>query len=356
MNYGQPLPGTGPYMITAFSATRGVRLVRNAHFRSWSPEARPGGLPDAIVVSFSNNPAAQLAAVEHDRTNAVIVAGENSVGLPLDVPRTLALTAAGHVHTALAAMTNWLFLNVRARPFDDARARRAFSYALDRGRVVALAGGRGLASLTCQVIPPGLRGYAPTCPYTLHPTPAGNWSAPDLSRARRLVATSGTSGARVRVWGFPRYAALTRYTGEVLWRLGYRVHVRVFADPDRYFGYITDTRHGAQVGLTYWDADFLIPSKFFLGFNCGLLRQDPDNTVNPGQLCDQALDAGYDAALAAQGNDANARWAALDRRVLATAPVIPLFNDRTVMLISDRVGDAPTHELLGPLLDQFWLR
>ncbi len=354
--HGHPLPGTGPYKITAFSATTGVRLVRNPRFRSRSLDARPRGLADTIAVSFSQDPAAQVAAVEHNRADAVIAAGEHSVDLPLDVARTLALTAGDHVHTAPAATTNWLFLNVRARPFDDPRARRAFSYAIDRRRVVALAGGRGLASLTCQVIPPGVPGYAPTCPYTLHPTPAGSWSGPDLVRARRLVAASGTRGAFVRVSGFSNYAALTRYAGEVLRRLGYHVRVRVFADPGRYFSYITDTRHGAQVGLTYWDADFLTASKFFLGFNCGLLRQDPRNTVNPGQLCDPALDARYDGALAAEGNDANARWAGLDRRVLATAPVIPLFNDRTVILVSDRVGDAPTHELLGPLLDQFWIR
>jgi peptide/nickel transport system substrate-binding protein len=160
----------------------------------------------------------------------------------------------------------------------------------------------------------------------------------------------------VRVWGFPSYAGVTRYAGEVLRRLGYRVRVRVFADGDHYFAALTHAGQGAQVGLNYWDADFLTPSKFFLSFNCRLLRRDPHGTVNPGQFCAHAVDAGYDTALAAQGTGATARWSALDRRVLAAAPVVPLFNGRTVVLISDRVGDAPTHELLGPLLDQFWVR
>jgi hypothetical protein len=40
------------------------------------------------------------------------------------------------------------------------------------------------------------------------------------------------------------------------------------------------------------------------------------------------VDAGYDAALAARGVEANARWAALDRRVSAASPAIPLFNRR----------------------------
>ena len=76
---------------------------------------------------------------------------------------------------------------------------------------------------------------------------------------------------------------------------------------------------------------------------------------NISQFCDRGLDAAYAAALAARGADANARWAALDRRVQAASPVIPLFNRRTLLLVSDRLGNAQMHQELGPLLDQFWV-
>ena len=85
------------------------------------------------------------------------------------------------------------------------------------------------------------------------------------------------------------------------------------------------------------------------------MRSSSDN-VNPSQFCDRAVDAGYDAALAAGGPDANVRWADLDRRVLAAAPVVPLFTRRSLMLLSERVGNAQMHQALGPLLDQFWVR
>ena len=85
------------------------------------------------------------------------------------------------------------------------------------------------------------------------------------------------------------------------------------------------------------------------------MRNSSDN-VNPSQFCDRAVDAGYAAALAARGTEANARWAALDRRVLAAAPAVPLFTRRTLLLVSDRVGNAQMHQELGPLLDQFWVR
>jgi hypothetical protein len=36
--------------------------------------------------------------------------------------------------------------------------------------------------------------------------------------------------------------------------------------------------------------------------------------------------------------------------------VVPLFTRRTLLLVSDRVGNPGMHLALGPLLDQFWVR
>jgi peptide/nickel transport system substrate-binding protein len=350
-----PQPGTGPYRVATFSRRRGARLVRNQHFRSWSAEARPDGFADAIDVSFSMHPLAQISAVQRGRADTIMIAGLSTPLVPVDVARALARSDASHVHAAPFPTTNWLFLNVRTRPFDDARVRRALSYAIDHRRVVALAGGSGLVGLTCQFIPPGLPGYAPTCPYTLGPAHSGTWSAPDLARARRLVAASGTRGVRVQLWGFTKYAAVIRYVRDVLRRLGYE-DVRARVMPlDSYFAYVNDPRHRAQAGMYPWIADYLTPSSFFDPFTCSDLSLGPLVTANLSQFCDHDVDAARDAALAAPGSEANTRWAAVDRRVLAAAPAIPLFNRRTVLLVSDRVGNAQMHQELGPLLDQFWV-
>jgi peptide/nickel transport system substrate-binding protein len=350
----RPPPGTGPYTITAFAPGRSLRLVRNPRFHSWSAQARPDGFPDAINFTISGDATAQVAAVQRGRADAVVAAGDFSGQLSLAQDRALELADASHVHAGPAPTTNWLFLNVRVRPFDDARVRRALNYAIDRRRVVELAGGGGLAGLSCQVIPPGLPGYEPTCPFTRDSTPAGGWSAPDLARARRLIAASGSQGARVQVWGLPKYAAVARYAGEVLRRLGYRVRVHVLPLPG-YFSYVNDSRHQAQVGFTGWIADFLTPSSFFEPFTCSHLVRNSIDNENESQFCDHVVDAAYDAARAARGADANARWAALDRRVSAASLAIPLFNRRSLMLVSERVGNAQTHQELGPLLDQFWV-
>jgi peptide/nickel transport system substrate-binding protein len=332
-----------------------VRLVRNPRFRSWSTEARPDGFPDVIDFTISTDAAAQVAAVQRGRADAVVAAGDFSGQLSIAQDRTLELAAPNRVHTGPSPTTSYLFVNVRERPFDDPRVRRALSYAVDRRRAVELAGGSGLAGVSCQVIPPGLPGYAPSCPFTRDASPGGGWSAPDLARARRLVAASGTQGARVLVGGLPKYAAVARYAGEVLRHLGYRVRVRVMPLP-AYFNFINDSRQHAQVGFSGWIDDFLTSSSFFEPFTCANLVRNSVENPNPSQFCDHAVDAAYDAARTARGADANARWAALDRRVSAAAPEIPLFNRRTLLLVSDRVGNAELHQELGPLLDQFWVR
>jgi peptide/nickel transport system substrate-binding protein len=352
---GRPPPGTGPYTITAFARGRAVRLERNPRFRSWSAEARPDSFPDAVAVTISTDAAAQVGAVQHGRADVVVAAGVFSGQLSLDQDRALALTSPSRVQTGPALTTSYLFLNVREPPFDDVRVRQALNYAVDRHRMVELAGGSSLAAPSCQVLPPGVSGYAPTCPFTRDPSPGGGWSAPDLDRARRLIAASGTRGARVQLWGLPKYAAVARYAGTVLSRLGYRVRVRILSSPESYFNYVNDSRHHVQVGFTGWIADFHTASSFFEPFSCEQVGTTAAST-NVSKFCDRSVDAGFAAALAARGTDASARWAALDRRVLASAPVVPLFSRRSLLLVSDRVGNPQMHQELGPLLDQFWVR
>ena len=215
-------PGTGPYAITAVAPGRELRLTRNAYFRSWSSEARPEGYPDAITAGISLDEAAQVSAVHDDRSDAVVFGGTAAGLVKLSTTREVAFADASRVHSGPAPTVSYLLLNVHERPFDDPRVRQALNFAIDRRHVVELVGGASLAAVSCQILPSGLPGYAPACPYTRDVTAAGGWTAPDLPRARRLVAASGTRGQRVLVLGPPRFAPIVRYAGEVLRRLGYR--------------------------------------------------------------------------------------------------------------------------------------
>src|SRR4051812_5999520 len=178
---GTPPPGTGPYVqrITARAAV----FDRNPHFREWSGAAQPSGYPDHIVVPLRITTAQAATLVETGRADLLLDIGPAASG-----HRALLRTRfASQVHVNPLLVTEFFFLNVRAKPFDDVRVRRALNFAIDRERVARIFGG---ASPTCQLLPSQMPGYRRYCPYRR-----------DLARAPRLVAASGTRGMAVTVWG-----------------------------------------------------------------------------------------------------------------------------------------------------------
>jgi peptide/nickel transport system substrate-binding protein len=188
-------PGTGPYRIASWNVHHGGVLVRNPHFRPTA--ARPAGLPNRIEIKVT-----PLGRIETH--TAAIERGNSDLTWLMDFPLRghlpdLLARTPGRLHSAPWPGGTWMFLNVRRPPFDDPRVRQALNFAVDRAKLVELYGGPQAADLTCQLVTPGYPGHSPYCPYTADPTPGGGWTAPDLDRARRLVAASGRAGARVTV-------------------------------------------------------------------------------------------------------------------------------------------------------------
>jgi peptide/nickel transport system substrate-binding protein len=253
-------------------------------------------------------------------------------------------------------MTMFAWLNVEAPPFDDPRVRRALNLAIDRGRAVDATGGPDAGTTTCQLLPPGMPGHRPICPFTVAPSPAGAWTAPDHTRARRLVAASGRSGTAVEVWAWPFARAMGRHITTVLRDLGFRSRLRVFDDQSLTYPAAVDPRQRAQIGITGWIADSLVPASFLRQLiSCDAYAPGDAGSSNLSRFCDPALDAAIGRAEAA-GPAAGGAWQQIERRIADQAPVVPLLNPRWVVVTSPRVGNVQLHPLTGVLLDQLWVR
>ena len=89
-------------------------------------------------------------------------------------------------------------------------------------------------------------GYVRYCPYTLDPRPTGEWTAPDLAKAQRLIRASGTKGQKVTMWAWSDNVKEGRYIVSLLRRLGYRAHLKVVPGLGAYFAYDPTSRGRAR--------------------------------------------------------------------------------------------------------------
>jgi ABC-type transport system substrate-binding protein/DNA-binding SARP family transcriptional activator len=336
-----PIPGTGPYMVAAANKHE-IRYVRNPYFHEWSHAVQPDGNPDVIVMRFGLSPAQEVRQIEQGK------ADWSADGVPGNLLPEVKRRFPGQWHNLLSPETDWLQLNTNIPPFNDVRVRKALNLAIDRATIVRLDGGRLTASPTCQLIPPSLPGYKPYCPYTRRPSADGRWHAPDLARARALVAASGTRGDQVTATCFagggPLGTTVVRYTVRVLRELGYRAQAHIVP-------------HGSpvdwstvQIGcVAAFDPE---PADFFTIFGCG-------GVSNNKWFCDPRLDAQVLRARALERTDpraANALLTKLDREVTDRAIFLPLVNPHFYDFVSARVKNYVADPQFGLVVDQASLR
>ncbi len=346
-------PATGPYRIAAYKPDRLLKLVRNTRFRVWSQDARPDGYPDAIVWKLGNAPAAQGRAVENGTSDFAF----DSVGFSPGLLAALETRYASQLREAPIPRTTYMFLNTRVPPFDDVRVRRAVNYAVDRASVVRALGSPGQAQPTCQFLPPGFAGYRPYCPFTVRPGASGVWNGPDLAKARRLVAESGTRGMSVTVWLPPNRLREGTFAVPLLRQLGYRARAkRIGMD---YYAKAGDSRLQVQAGVQSWGADYLAPWDFFFLLSCRTFVRGTGQNPNFSEFCDRRIDRQMTRARSLEATDpslASALWSRIDREIVDQAPIVPLVNPKQVSFLSERVGNYQYSPQWGVLLDQLWVR
>jgi peptide/nickel transport system substrate-binding protein len=339
-----PIPGTGPYKIASATAHE-IRYVRNPFFHEWSHAAQPDGNPDEIDLRFGLSQEQEVHEVEEGRSDWL---ADNVTAKLLPALQT---RFASQLHSFSTPTTDFFQLNTTVPPFDDVRVRRALNFALDRRAIGRTYGGSELATPTCQILPPGVVGYRRYCPYTLNPNSTGAWTAPDLARARRLVAASGTRGTPVTVWGWTDDPAISpqviRYTASVLRRLGYPAKVRLVPH-----GHLAQPGPSLPIQLIpagWGDTPF---GFFETWFACG-------GANTHGNFCDRRIDAAIKRAQSLKGANPRAAddaWAELDRQLVDRAVWAPMVNEHAIDFVSARVHNYQAHPYWGIIADQLWLQ
>jgi YVTN family beta-propeller protein len=350
----RPAPGTGPYMIARYVPRREVIFARNPYFREWSAAAQPHGSPHHIVWTFGTSLTRETAEIEHGQADWT---DDTLPGVA-----TLAARYPSRVHISPVPAIVYTAFNTRVAPFNNPGVRRAFSLAANRNRLVALLGGPDQAAPSCQILPPGIPGHRPYCPFTADASASGTWVGPDLAAARRLVAASGTAGTRVTVWSDNSApdGTTAAFTVSVLRKLGYRARLHI-ASHTAVLQAANNPRRRIQATDGIWQADYPSASDFFdLFFRCSAFRpSNPAATRNGSGYCNPAADRLMNQADHQQTTDpaqAAATWAAVDKVVTHATPWVILADLNNVDFLSTRVSNYQYNPFLGILLDQLQIR
>ena len=348
-----PLPGTGPYVISAYDPNKGMTLSRNPHFKVWSEQAQPDGYPDVVQYDFGLTEEAQVTAVQNGEADWMFDEP------PADRLAEMGTKNKEQVH--ITPLTAWWYvpMNTRLAPFDNVKVRQAVNFAIDRKQLVNLFGGPVLASPVCQVLPPGFPGHTDYCPYTKDP--GTKWSAPDMEKAKALVEESGTKGQKVTIIAEDKTVSksIGVYLQSVLTELGYEVDVKPIS-PNIQFTYIQNTNNKVQMSITQWYQDYPAASDFLnILFGCSSFTEGSDSSINIAGFCDKAIDAKMQEALALGVTDpdnANAMWADIDKAVTDQAPAAALFTPKHLDFVSKRLGNFQFNSQFYFMVSQAWVQ
>jgi peptide/nickel transport system substrate-binding protein len=331
----KPIPGTGSYMIAAYDPNTQLKLTRNPNFKEWSVDAQPDGFADEVDYDFGLTEEAGITAIQNGQADWLF-----------DPPPADRLTELGSKYQNQVHINNLMAfwyapLNTNLAPFNDVRVRQALNYAVDRDAIVGLFGGTVLADPTCQVLPPSFPGYVAKCVYTQDPGEV--WSAPDMDKAKELVAASGTAGQKVTIISEDTAIskAIGTYLQSVLADLGYDASVKPIS-ANIQFTYIQNTNNNVQMSISQWYQDYPAASDFLnILLSCASFTPGSDSSINISGYCNKDLDARMQAALALANTDQKAAdedWAKIDAAFMDEAPVVPLFNPKRVDFVSSRLG------------------
>jgi peptide/nickel transport system substrate-binding protein len=314
-----PPPGVGPYKIENVDSRHNFELVKVPGFAVDGLE--PGKL-DKITVTVVKNRQRQTQDTIRNKIDYM-----TDPPAPDQVAAIRAQYGGKRYKQFPINAAYYFFLNERLPPFDNKKVRQAVNHAVDRRAIARLAG--GLAEPSCNFLPPTIKGFRKIdpCPY----------EPPNLEEAKALVKQAGAEGAEVSVFGndASETKSIVEYIAEVMNGIGLKARPRTI-EASVYFDVIGDQKTKAQAGFTSYGQDFPNPATFSFLIDGRAISE----TGNPnfGNIDDPEINRLIDRAGRSTNLDAVADdYAAIDRRLVEEAHIIPYGSRLLSVFVSDRV-------------------
>ena len=303
--------GTGPFLFEGYQ--RDVWIRHRAFADHW------GGPPtlDRLAFSITVNAAVRLNKLKSGECHVMVFPN------PADLERIAADPALTLLEQEELNI-GYLAMNVRKKPFDDVRVRRAMNHAIDKGAILDAVYG-DTARPAKNPIPPTLWSYNDEiADYDYDP-----------DKARALLAEAGLpTGFAAALWYIPvtrPYNPDAKRMAEMIQADLEAVGVRVTLKTDGWADYRKHLQEGAHdMALYGWTGDNGDPDNFFyVLLGCEAARFGGSNIA---KWCDPAFDALLHAAKRTTDLDQRSRYYR-EAQVIAKreAPWVPIAHSLVFM-------------------------
>jgi peptide/nickel transport system substrate-binding protein len=329
-----PLPSAGPYFVQEYFPRRTLRLVRNPY---WKPSTLPSRPASIQTIDYLERATAKDAFAAVRNGDADVATVLDPTLLNPDLIRELEGRYGRNSRQFWVRATTRrysLIFNTRHPPFDDARLRRAASFALDRTKLRDTLGPRA-GQVTDQLLPPVSAGFRN---WTLYP------SRPNLRRAKRAArgALKGRKDATLIVSSTGSWPAVGDAIKSNLVRIGLHIEV-VPKAPLVIRDYLRENPDAWDLATLHTSPYHVDPGAFI---NSGLQGHDLDG---PGGAEGRAALYNYsgfdDPKWVRRMRRMNSRrhrlkaYALLDRDLMnGPAPIAPYATGNSLTLVSARIG------------------
>jgi oligopeptide transport system substrate-binding protein len=333
--------GTGPFRFKSWNENVSLILLKNDNYFEWEGDTR---LPllDAVHVRFIRERLSEFVELCQGRLDLVNGIDKTTKDEVFDPQGSIREKYRRQFQFHSSPQLNTEFIGIlvdstlpvaAGHPLTDVRVRRALNYAIDREALVTyVLNGNGFPA-HAGMIPYGIGGYA-------YDSVAGFRYDPD--RAAQLLAEAGFSGGKgmppLTIHSVATYQGAMEFVQKSWERLGLTVQIDNMDGPT-----LREKASKGEINLwrAGWIADYP-DAENYLGLFAS--AQIPPNGPNRMRYRDAAYDQLF-AQAQTEPNDSIRlhQYLTLENRMLADAPVVLLYYDRILRIVSRDVTGLYTN-------------
>jgi peptide/nickel transport system substrate-binding protein len=331
-HYGEDPVASGPYQVKSYTPGSKLELERNPNWDKSTDEARTG-LPDSIVIDMGLQ-----ADVVNQRLIADAGDDKFAAATGVSLPAALIPTVTGNpavkarVATSPSGALLYLAMNTKRPALANPEVREAIEYAVDKQAVQVAEGGPEYGGeLATTLITPGIDGYGK---YDLYQAPPQG----DPDKAKQLLAAAGVSNLTLTMPADKDTGmGVAQAVQQGLKRAGITVQIKPL-DSEALTQLTTGNKPDFDLTVSSWLPDFSSAigniQPLFASAEIG------NGGYNISRYSNPAVDAAINAATSeSDKTKAAAAWGALDKQIMADAPVVPLIYARNAFLHGSKVQD-----------------